>query len=170
MHRSRISCHPMFGTTQRLRTRGCRQSACKCQVSQKDGHDDRLPTAECADSTKVSGSAGAERGTRLGVSQGRRFRSLPYGLHGHISRPKLLERRSAALHARTRDRWLGRRGWSRSEELQERRLSRSTRRGLAAAAVTCAGPGKKTTASTKRQFALPASVTMEDTFPKERRQ
>ena len=38
-----------------------------------------------------------------------------------------LERRSATLHARTRDRWLGCRGWSRSKELQEgATLSRST--------------------------------------------
>ena len=41
--------------------------------------------------------------------------------------------------------------------------SRSTRPGQAAVAVTCAGPVKRTTASIRRPFALPASATTEDT-------
>src|SRR6185312_7647920 len=36
MHRSRINCRPMFGITQRHRTRGCRQSACRCHECQNE--------------------------------------------------------------------------------------------------------------------------------------
>ena len=42
---------------------------------------------------------------------------MPHRLHGHISRPKLLEERAATLHSRARDRGSGRRGGNRSDEV-----------------------------------------------------
>ena len=84
----------------------------------KGANDARVPTRSGAGATRVSGRTRAARGTWPGGGQSRRLRPVPHRLHGHLSRPKLLEGRAAALHSRARDRRLGRRGGNRSTKFQ----------------------------------------------------